>query len=63
MNLEIKRLYSGGRPTGIKVDRRLNRLFVAEPQQGHLIVIDLATEGIICKIPIGKNPYGIALLN
>lgn len=62
MNMATQRIAVKNLPQEMVVDRERRKLYVANGGSDTISIIDLVREKLIGSIPVGKNPYGLALI-
>ena len=61
-NITIQRFEVESLPQDMAVDRERRKLYVANSGSNSVSVIDLVSSKLIINIPVGKRPYGLALV-
>jgi YVTN family beta-propeller protein len=56
----LQQTYLGGTLGGLAIDPQLNRIYVADTQNGFVDVVSGKTAGLLAQVPVGVTPLGVA---
>ncbi len=58
----IKKIELGSRPTGLDLDISRSKLYVSNLDDGTVSVVDTVSENLVKDIMVGESPYGVVIL-